>query len=100
MLEMFMEVSEWKDARELIRRMTPQEQQSFQQSNPGQQKVQAQVAAIGARHEAKTAEIDQQNEAKLATQMIGKANDEAALWDERKWSRHAIEQSVYAPAGG
>jgi hypothetical protein len=99
LLEMFMEVSEWKDSRELIRRMTKQEQQMHQQSNPGLQKTQAQVSAIGARHQAKTEEIDQKAEADLASKMIGKANDQAALWDERKWERDLINKSVYSPAG-
>ncbi|HTH42904.1 MAG TPA: hypothetical protein VL498_07050 [Terracidiphilus sp.] len=100
LLEMFMEVSEWKDARELIRPMTPQESQKYQQNNPGVQRVQGQLAAIGARHNAKAAEIDQSKEADLAKEMLGKASDEAALWDERKWDRTAIEQSVFAPEGG
>lgn len=100
LLEMFMEVSEWKNARELIRPMTPQEQQKYQAANPGLQRAQGQIAAIGARHQAKSAEIDQQNEADLAKDMLGKASDEAALWDERRWDRNAIEQSQFAPAGG
>jgi hypothetical protein len=96
-LDMFMEVSEWKNARQLIRRMTPQEAQQHQQNNPGQQRVQGQIAAIGARHQAKAAEIDQQNEAKVAEDLLGKANDQAAAWDERKWERAAIDKSVWAP---
>ena len=97
LLEMFMEVSEWKDSREVIRPMTPKEQAAHQAANPGMQKVQAQVAAIGARHQAKSAEIDQQNEADLAKDLIGKASDQAAAWDERKWERAAIDQSMWAP---
>jgi len=97
LLEMFMEVSEWRDARELIRPMTPQEQQKFAANNPGLQRVQGQIAAIGARHQAKAAEIDQAKEADLAKDLLGKASDEAALWDERKWDRQAIESSVFAP---
>jgi hypothetical protein len=97
LFEMFEEVSEWKNGRELIRPMTPQEQQKFEQNNPGMQKVQAQVAAIGARHQAKAAEIDQQGEANIARDMLSKANEEAAGWDERKWQRAQIEQSVFAP---
>lgn len=97
LLEMFMEVSEWKNARELIRPMTPQEKQMFQQQNPGQQKIQAQVATIGARHQAKSAEIDQANEAKLAQDLLGKASDQAAAWDERRWERAAINESEWAP---
>jgi hypothetical protein len=99
LLEMFMEVSEWKDSRELIRRMNKQEAAQFQQNNSGQQKAQMQVAAIGARHQAKSEEIDQKAEADLATKMIGKANDQAALWDERKWDRDLINKSVYSPTG-
>lgn len=98
LLEMFMEVSEWKDQRELIRPMTPQEEQKYKAANPGLQKTQSQIAAIGARHQAKSAEIDQQNEADLAKDMISKANDEAANWDERKWARNQIEQSEFASA--
>jgi hypothetical protein len=94
-----MEVSEWKNARELIRPMNKQEQARYQQSNPGMQKVQSQLAAIGARHQAKTAEIDQQNEAQIARDLLGKANDEEALWDERKWGRDQIEQSEFSPEG-
>jgi len=99
LLEMFMEVSEWKNARELIRPMTKQEQQKYQQNNPGVQRVQGQIAAIGARHQAKAAEIDQQNEADLAKSLIGNASDEAALFDERRWDRMADNQSEFAPQG-
>lgn len=98
LLEMFMEVSEWKNARELIRPMTPQEAQKYQQNNPGVQKVQGQIAAIGARHQAKAQEIDQQGEQKLAQGLLEKASDEAATWDERKWERQAIDQSLWAPS--
>jgi hypothetical protein len=98
LLEMFMEVSEWKNARQLIRPMTPQELQRFQGNNPGAQKTQSQVAAIGARHQAKTEEIDQENEAKMAQTLISKSTDQAAAWDERKWERNAIDQSMWAPA--
>jgi hypothetical protein len=100
LLEMFMEVSEWHNSRELIRPMTPEEQQKYQQASQGgqaQQKIQGQIAAIGARHQAKSEEIDQQNEAQLAQNMLSKAGDQAAAWDERKWERAAINDSLWAP---
>lgn len=99
LLEMFMEVSEWKNARELIRPMTPQEQQMFQQNqnSSGQQHIQGQLAVVGAKHQAKAEEIDQQNEAKLAQEMLGKAGDQAAAWDERKWARAETANSLWAP---
>jgi hypothetical protein len=80
--------------------MTQQEKQLFQQNNQGVQKIQGQLAAIGARHQAKAAEIDQQGEANIARDMISKANDEAALWDERKGQRQQIAQSMFAPEAG
>ena len=97
LLAMYMEVTEWRNSRELIRPMTPQERQNFMQASQAQAKGQQQIAAIGARHQAKSAEIDQQNEAKLAQSLVGKASDEAALWDERRWDRETINQSVFAP---
>jgi hypothetical protein len=99
LLEMFLEVSEWKNARTLIRPMTAQEEQKYKQNNPGVQRVQGQIAAIGARHQAKAAEIDQQGEANLARDMIGRASDEAALFDERRWDRSAIDSSEFSPQG-
>jgi hypothetical protein len=97
LLAMYMEVTEWHNARELIRPMTPQERQNFMEASQAQSKGKAQIDAIGARHQAKSAEIDQQNEAKLAQSLIGKASDEAALWDERKWTRDTINESAFAP---
>jgi hypothetical protein len=97
---MFMEVTEWKNSRELIRPMTPQELQRYGQNNPGLQRVQGQIAGIQARHQAKSAEIDQKAEADLAKEMLGRANDEAAGWDERRWDRQAINESEFAPTGG
>ena len=99
LLEMVMEVSEWKNARELIRPMTQQETQRFQQNNPGVQKVQGQVAAIQAKHAAAKDEIDQRGEVKMAQDVLSKANDEAAAWDERRWERAQINQSLFAPEG-
>lgn len=98
LVNMFMEVTEWKNEKQLVRRMTAQERKMHMQSNPAAAKVQGQVTAIAARHQAKTAEIDQQNEAQLARDMIGRADDQAALFDERSWDRQAINQSEFAPA--
>jgi hypothetical protein len=97
LLMMFMEVSEWKNTRELIRKMTPEEAQKFQQNNPGLQRIQGQVATIQARHQAKSEEIDQKAEAEIARDTLGKANDQAASWDEREWDREDMAGSVYAP---
>lgn len=96
LFEMFMEVSEWKDQRELIRPMTPKEQQLFQQNNPGLQKVQGNLAEIAAKHQAKTAEIDQNHEASLASKMMLQSGAEAAGYVSRQEERDQMRQGVYA----
>ena len=90
LLEMVYEMTEWRNSRQVIRRMTPQEQQQYAASNPAQQKTQAEIAKIGAKHQATAAEIDQKAEANLATRLTldpmeyaerhnERAGDEAAL---------------------
>ena len=93
--EMFMEMSGWKNTREVIRPMTPKEQQSFQNANPGAQKMQTTLATIGAKHQAKAAEIDQEGEAKLAHDMMLNAGEEAAAYTERKEMRNYEQQGVF-----
>jgi hypothetical protein len=96
LFEMFMEVSEWKDDRELIRPMTPQEDQKFQSNNPGLQKAQSEMAVIGAKHQAKSAEIDQNHEASLASKMMLDAGTEAAGYVARQEERNVMRQGVFA----
>jgi hypothetical protein len=71
LLAMVYEMSEWKNQRDVIRPMTPQEQQAYQaaeQAGP-MAKAQGEIAVIGAKHQAKAAEIDQTKEADLATRL-------------------------------
>jgi hypothetical protein len=96
LFDMFMEVSEWKDRRELIRPMTPQEQKLFQQNNPGLQKVQGNLAEIAAKHQAKTAEIDQNHEASLASKMMLQSGEAAAGYVERQNQRQLMREGPFA----
>jgi len=93
MMEMVYEMTEWKNGRQVIRKMNAQEQQAMQASNPAAQKSQGEIAKIGAKHQATAAEIDQKAEANLATHMAldpmeyaerhnERAGDEAALGPE------------------
>lgn len=93
--QMFMEMSEWKNTRELIRPMTQKEQQMFQQNNPGVQKTKAQIASIGAKHQAKSEEIDQENEAKLAHDLMLNAGEQAAAYTERQEMRNYERAGVF-----
>jgi hypothetical protein len=94
--EMFMEMSEWKNTRELIRPMSPRETQMFAQMNPGIQKTKAQLASIGAKHQAKSEEIDQQGDVNLAHDLMLNAGEEAAAWNERKEMRDFEGQGVFS----
>lgn len=96
LFDMFMEMSEWKDSRELIRPMTPQEAALFKQNNPGLQKVQGAIAEIAARHQAKTEEIDQNHEASLASKMMLEAGEGAAGYVERQNERQLMREGPFA----
>jgi hypothetical protein len=96
LFDMFMEMSEWKDSRELIRPMTPPEAAAFKQNNPGLQKVQGDMALIAAKHVAKSQEIDQNHEASLASKMMLEAGQQAAGYVERQEERTAIRQGPFA----
>jgi hypothetical protein len=96
LFDMFMEVSEWRDRRELIRPMTPEEYAKFQQNNPGLQKVQGDIAVVQAKHAAKTQEIDQNHEASLASKMMLNSNAEAAAYVLRQESREQMREGMGA----
>lgn len=76
--EMFMEMSEWKNSRQVIRPMTPQEQQSFQQFNAALQKMQQQLQLVAAKHQATSAEIEQKGETALAGKLVEHAVDRSS----------------------
>lgn len=83
LFEMFLEMSEWKNNRNVIRPMTPQEKSQFEKMNPGLQKLQEQQGLVEAKHKAKAAEIDQQQEARLAHDLVLTAGDKASAFEER-----------------
>jgi hypothetical protein len=96
LFDMFMEVSEWRDNRELIRPMTPPEAQKFAAANPGIQKVQGDLAVVAAKHEAKSQEIDQNHEAALASKMMLNSNAEAAAYVMRQVERQQMREGFGA----
>lgn len=90
LLEMVYEMTEWKNSKQVIRKFTDQEQQAFAASNPAAQKVQGEVAVIGAKHQAKSAEIDQTAEANLATRLTLTPLEEAAKHNARSEDEVAL----------
>jgi hypothetical protein len=105
LFEMLMEMSEWKNTRDVIRKMTAQEQRVYQQAkqmNAQQQKLQADVAKINAKHQAASAEIDQKGEVRLAekltTHAVTDQSQRASDWIERQELEHAASPHGVAPA--
>lgn len=88
--KMMYEMTEWKNAREVIRRMTPQEQQAFAASNPAAQKTQGEVALVGAKHSAKMDEINLTEEARLAHDLTMTPMEEAAKHNARSADEAAL----------
>jgi hypothetical protein len=99
LFDMFMEMSEWKNSRQLIRPQTPQEKQSMQQANPGAMKVQGDMAKIAATHQAKSSEIDQSKEADLAKDLTLRSFDSASDYTMRGVDRAAQQQGEFYPEG-
>jgi hypothetical protein len=96
LLEMVYEMTEWKNSREVIRRMRPQEEQAFAANNPGIQKAQGDVAKINAKHQATSQEIDQKAEANLATHLTLDPMEYAERHDERASDEAALNAGIGA----
>jgi hypothetical protein len=91
LFDMMMEMSEWKNNRDVIRRMTPQELQLFQSANQAVQKIQGAMALQDKKHQNKSEEIDQQNEAHLARDLVLQSSDRATSEVLRSDFRQATE---------
>ena len=90
LLEMMYEMTEWKNAREVIRPMTADEKAAFAASNPAAQKAQGEAAVIDAKHQATAAEIDQKAEANLATHLTLDPMEYAERHNERSADEAAL----------
>ncbi len=95
LLEMVYEMTEWKNAREVIRPMNQQEFERFQQASQTNAKLQAAIAQIQAKHAAKTEEIDQSAEARLASKMTEYPMEQAARYEERRQDREMFRTSAF-----
>lgn len=93
-LKMFMEVSGWKNNRNVIREMTPQEKQAFQAQNPGMQKIQGQMALNNQTFQQKQQLTDQENEARLARSVVENSLDKATGEELRSGDKDMMTGSV------
>lgn len=95
LLRMVYEMTEWKNSYEVIRKMSPQEKQQFQQNSAAASKLTQAVQVIGAKHQAKSAEIDQQNEAALARKIAEYPMEQAGRYEERRQDRIQMRQGSF-----
>lgn len=72
---MILEMSEWKNNRELIRKMTAQELQMYQAADPALQKIKGDLMKLQAKHSDDQQNIDQKNMALMARDLTNKAVD-------------------------
>jgi hypothetical protein len=100
LFEMLMEMSEWKNTREVIRKFTAdkEEAENYKQATQAapMQKVQGDLMKIKAKHDATSAEIDQTAEARLASKLAQEAVDKGHAYEERL----AVERSEDAAETG
>jgi hypothetical protein len=78
LFSMILEVSEWKDAKQVIRAMTDQEKQSVQSANPAQQKVQGQMMLQKQSQDAKAQAADTENTARAAREVLRQVFEKSA----------------------
>lgn len=97
LLNMLMEMSEWKNDRDIIRPFTKQESEAYQQSKiaAAQATAQAGVQKEQAKHAATQEQIDQKNEAQLASKLTMDSVDRGHAEVER-----SIVKKAEAPGAG
>jgi hypothetical protein len=90
-LDMLMEMSEWKNQRQVIRRMKPDEMEMFKSMNPALAQVMGKMKEIEAKHAATTEEIDQKTTGRLAEKVTMNALDRAAAHEDQQTAERALE---------
>ena len=92
LFDMVAEVSEWRNQRQLIRKMTPKEKAAYEQSanGPGA-KTQADLMKIKAQGEVDAQLNDQKAEARLASKLTEQAMDRAGGREEMLIDRRALQ---------
>jgi hypothetical protein len=109
LVNMVLEMSEWKNKRDLIVMMTPEEQQMMQQSNPAAAKAQSDAALLHQKQQGEFALEDKKIAGRIATNTIKQTHEatvqsplqRAASFAERTADERAMQASAfYAPTGG
>jgi hypothetical protein len=108
LVSMILEMSEWKNKRDLVVMMTPQEQQSMQQQNPAAIKAQSDSALLNQKQQGDLQLEDKKISGRIAAQTVKDTHqatiesplDRASSFAERTADERAMQQSqFYAPTG-
>jgi hypothetical protein len=109
LVSMILEMSEWKNKRDLVVMMTPQEQQSMQQQNPAAAKAQSDAALLNQKQQGDMQLEDKKIAGRIAANTIKQTHtatiesplDRAASFAERTADERQMQASqFYAPTGG
>jgi alanyl-tRNA synthetase len=109
LVNMVLDMSEWKNKRDLIVPMTPEEKQAQQQSNPAAVKAQADSAQLQQKHSNDMELEDKKIAGRIAAKSIETTHkplvesplDRAAAFAERTQDERTMQQTpFYAPVGG
>jgi hypothetical protein len=109
LVNMVLDMSEWKNKRDLIVPMTPEEKQNQQQQNPAAVKAQADSAQLQQKHANDMELEDKKIAGRIATKTVATTHqatvesplDRAAAFAERTADERTMQQTpFYAPVGG
>jgi hypothetical protein len=92
LFDMMCQISDWKNDKELIRRMTREEQQMFAQANDAVNKIKGQAMLQQQKHGQEQELVDQKAEARLSHDIIMSSADRATASVERGEFRNAVTQ--------
>jgi hypothetical protein len=109
LINMVLEMSEWKNKRDLVIPMTDQEKQMMQSSNPAAVKAQADAAQLQQKHQNDMELEDKKISGRIATQAVKTTHtplvesplERAAAFAERTADERSMQGSqFFAPTGG
>ena len=109
LVNMVLEMSEWKNQRDLVVKMTDEEKQTMQQNNAAAQQAQSKSALLNQKQQGDLQLEDKKIAGRIATNTIKETHgaaiqsplDRAASFAERTADERQMQQSqFYAPTGG
>lgn len=101
LFDMFMEMSEWKNTRQVVRRMTQQEQALFEKFNATLAKVQGDLTKQNNKYQNDSKLVDQKREGEIAKDLLLDSSERATGYVERQaFERASLPLALTGEAGG